>query len=48
MAQEVFQTQLTQVADDGSEVIVYPINSKKEVITGEIPVSQEALEMPAS
>ena len=48
MAQQVYQTQFTQVGDDGSEALVYPINTGKEVITGSVEIPEGELELPAN
>ena len=48
MAQQAYQIQLTQVGEDGSESLVFPFNTGKEVITGSVEIPEGDLELPAT
>ena len=48
MSQQAIQLQLTQVTEDGTESLVYPINTPKEVIAGNIGATEGELKLPAT
>ena len=47
MAQQAYQTQFTQVTADGTEVLIYPVNTGKEVNVGNVTTAS-SLQLPGS